>query len=251
VTDDLKRLFDEHLQRGEILVIDGDLTIKDEDIAVIPFLRVRGNLVLQNLFHLRRIWGLEVAGDVVLERCDLLEKLPSKTVVGKTLTLSDNTLLADLGADLHCQHLHIKSCASFTVLDIGINNIHSIHVEHCRNLDALSQSPTGWAPQDLTVAYCGLRVLPPETSVGKNLTVKQCDAFESVGTNVVVGSNLDLSGCKGLRSIGKGLIVGGNLILRDTGLKQMLESEDMDVEGFIDARGTFLKSFPKGVTVMR
>jgi len=232
VTDYLREQFRIYLKSGETLVIDGDLTIDDRNLTAMPFLRVRGNLVFRDL-RLHRIWGLEVAGDCTIERCDFIEVLPRTMVVGKKLTLRSNTLLALLGDSLLCRALEVDGCNSITSLELGIEQCRSVHIKHCKNLELLTHQKTMWGPSDLTIEHAGLRNLPSELTVGTNLRVACCDDLELCGPGLMVGGSADFTGLKNLRSIGTKAFIGQNLILRDTGLEML--PEDIEVgDGYIE-----------------
>lgn len=242
-TDELRKQIQTHLERGETLVVNGSLTLEDEDLEVLPFMRVRGDLTLKCLTRLTRVWGLEVAGHLVIDECDLLESLPRLCVVGKGLVLKHNTLLSSLGEKPSCKYLYMESCTSLSILELGIERCHDITVKHCHNLEIVTQKNIDWAPSEITIEDCGLVLVPSGLSVGAALTVIGCEKLESVGSEVICGGDMDFSGCRRLESIGSNLFVGRNLILKNTGLEQL--PEDLQVEGVIEVEGSSIKNLKK------
>ncbi len=238
--DILKAKFKKHLDSGETLVVMGNLTIDDEDLFEIPYLRVRGDLTLRNMFSLRRIWGLEVAGDLTIDSCDLLESLPRLCNVGKTLKLKFNTLLADVGIKLSCRALEIESCTSMTIVELGIEECRTISLKDCGNLEIVTQKKITWVPSEVTIEDCGLVMVPSGLKVGTTLRVLNCKNLESVGSDVFSGGDMDFSGCSQLRTIGKKLFVGNNLTLKNTGLEKL--PEDLSVEGILEVAGSPIKN---------
>jgi len=232
VTDPLQEMFQPFLESGETLVIDGDLTVDGLDLPALPFLFVRGNLVLRDL-KIHRLWGLEVAGDCTIERCDFIEALPRSMVVGKKLTLRSDTLLANLGDRLSCRALEVDGCGGITAIETGIEQCRSIRIQHCNNLKQVTQQKLTWVPSDVTIEFSGLQSLPAGFRVGSNLRVANCDAFESCGAELFVGGTAEFIWVRRLRSIGPKAFIGQNLVLRGTGLESI--PEDIVVgDGFIE-----------------
>jgi hypothetical protein len=247
---DLRQQFKKHLESGETLVIEGDLTLDDEELIVIPFLRVRGNLVLKQMFRLQRIYGLEVAGNLTIDECDLIEFLPRLCVVGKTLTLKHNTLLSDVGLKLSCRAIEIDSCTSVSILELGIDQCRSITLKHLNNLELVTQKRLTWIPSEVLIEDCGLVQVPSGLRVGTTLKVINSRNLESIGSEVFSGGDMDFGGCVGLKTIGSKLFCGANLILKNTGLKEL--PLDLLVEGIIEVAGSpirNLKEIAKTTTV--
>lgn len=236
MTSDLRKAFKEHIESGETLVIDGNLSIDDQDLFEIPYLRVRGSLILKDMFNLHRIWGLEVAGDLTLESVDLVETLPRLCTVGKTLTVRHCTLLAELGDKLSCRALELDSCTSISILELGIEQCRSISLRHLKHLEIVTQKRLSWIPSEVTIDDCGLVMVPSGMKVGTSLKVIRCENLESVGSDVFSGGDMEFNGCGRLTSIGAKLFCGANLILKDTGLECL--PEDMMVEGYVEVDGS-------------
>jgi hypothetical protein len=242
-TDDLQKQFQAHLESGETLVINGSLTLEDENLEILPFMRVRGDLTLNCLTRLTRLWGLEVAGHLVIDECDLLESLPRQCLVGKGLVLKNNTLLSSLGEKPSCKYLYMESCTSMLILELGIERCNDITVKQCHNLEIVTQNNLIWIPSEVTIENCGLVAVPSGLKVGTTLKVLGCDKLETVGSEVFSGGDIDLSRCKRLESIGHGLFVGKDLILKNTGLETL--PEDLSVEGVIEVEGSPIKNLKK------
>lgn len=223
------------VRSGQVFEAPGSLTIDQEDIEVLPKMKVAGNLKLTNLFRLVEIGGLEVQGDLIMDCVDLLECLPVGTRVGGTATFAFNTLLKDLG-DLTCKHLVVDSCTSITILELGFEEARSIHVKHCQNLEIVTQKKITWIPSDVTIQDCGIRAIPAGLKVGTNLRVTGCDNLETVGAGTFVGGDLDLTFSPSLKHFGPKVFVGGNLILKATALETL--AEDIMVEGHIEVEAS-------------
>ena len=166
MNDILRAQFKKYIESGETLVIADNLTIDDDELFEVPYLRVRGNLTLKNMFNLHRIWGLEIAGNLVVESCDLVEMLPRLCTVGKALILKDNTLLKDLGLCPSCKALEIDSCPSLSILELGIDRCESIIVKHCQNLGTVTQKRMTWVPSKISIENCGLVSVPSGLKAG-------------------------------------------------------------------------------------
>jgi len=240
LTDDLRNEIQSHFESGKTLVVNGCLALEDEDLKALPFMRVRGNLTLKCMTCLTRLWGLKVAGDLVIDECDFLEVLPRTCVVGKGLILKNNILLSSLGEKPSCKFLYVESCTSLTVLELGIERCHDITIKHCHDLQFLTQNNIDWAPAEITIEDCGLISVPSGLSVGVALRVIGCEKLESVGSQVMSGGDMDFSGCKRLGSIGSNLFVGKDLILKNTGLEML--PEDLTVEGVIQTDGSPIRN---------
>jgi len=236
LTDDLRKQIQAHLESGETLVINGSLTLEEEGLEVLPFMRIRGDLTLRGLARLTRLWGLDVAGHLVIDECDLLEELPRLCSVGKGLVLKFNTLLSGLGEKPSCKYLYMESCTSMTILEFGIERCRDITVKHCHNLEIVTQRKLAWVPSEVTIEDCGLVSIPNGFKVGTNLRVTNSERLETIASGVFCGGDLELSGCKRLGHIGGKLFVGGNLLLKDTGLQEL--PTDMTVEGFLEVHGS-------------
>jgi hypothetical protein len=236
MNEQLDREIKAHLESGETLIWNGDLTLEDEDIEIIPFLFVRGDLTLRYLSKLKRIWSLAVAGDCIIEECDFLKELPRKCRIGKTLTLKSNTLLNELGDELQCESLFIENCLSLTILELGVENCNSIRVKDCPELELVTQKRLTWVPSEVVIEDCGLVCIPRALKVGSLLRVIDCRSLDTVGAEVFSGGDMEFSGCISLGSIGMGLFVGGNLTLKGTNLTTL--PEDITVEGYVEVEGS-------------
>ena len=240
MTNDLRNQFKAAMESGETLVINGNLMLDDDELFAVPFLRVRGNLTLKNMFNLHRIWGLEVAGDLTLESVDLIECLPRLCTVGKTFTIRHCTLLAELGEKLSCRALEVDSCTSITIVELGIEQCRSISLKHLNHLEIVTQKKLTWIPSEVAIEDCGLVAVPSGLRVGTSLKVVNCDNLESVGAEVFSGGDMDFSGCGRLGAIGSKLFCGANLILKNTGLGEL--PEDLAVEGVVEVAGSPIKN---------
>ena len=236
MNSELEKVIKEYLESGETLIYNGDLTLEDEDLETLPFLSVRGNLVLRNLQSLKRIWSLVVAGDCLIEECDFVVELPTKCRIGKTLTLKNNVLLNELGEALNCKALVIESCPSITILELGVDDCRTITAKNCRELELVTQKRLTWVPSVVVIEDCGLVCVPSELKVGTSLKVIDCRNLDSIGAEVFSGGDMEFTDCVCLSAIGVGLFVGGNLTLKNTNLAIL--PEDMSVQGFVEVEGS-------------
>ena len=234
---ELERVIKAHLESGETLIHNGNLTLEDDELLAIPFLYVRGDLVLRNMSNLHKIWSLVVTGNCLIEGCDFLKELPSKCKIGKTLTLRNNILLADLGEKLSCHALEVDFCLSVTIMELGIENCSSIAVKDCRALELVTQKQLTWVPSEVLIQDCGVVSIPSGFKVGTSLKVIDCKNLESVGSEVFSGGDMEFNGCVCLSSIGSKLFVARNLTLKNTNLAAL--PEDMTIaDGFLEVEGS-------------
>jgi hypothetical protein len=190
LTNDLRKQIQDHLYSGETLVIPGQLTLEDEDLGALPFMRVKGDLALKSMTRLTRLWGLQVGGHLVIDDCDFLEELPKQCVVGKGVVLKHNTLLSNLGDNLSCKYLYVESCPSMSTLELGIERCQEVTIKHCHNLEIVTQQRLAWAPSEVTFDDCGLISLPTGLKASTTLKVTGCNKLKTAGAEVFNAGDL-------------------------------------------------------------
>jgi len=156
---------------------------------------------------------IETEGDLELNKCTELTRLPNGLTVGKDLRL--------------------EGCTGLTKLPEGLKVEWGLYLAGCTGL---TEFPEKWSSVNyLDLSGCaGLTKLPERLKVGEALFLRECAGLTKLPEGLSILWDLDLDGCTGLTKLPEGLSVGENLWLNQDGNEQVKkDAERLKKEGKI------------------